>query len=427
MTPLSDSTSSLCILLIALLPLALAGLAIVNTGMGRARSAAQSFLGGLCIVAVASTVYFVFGFSLEGGNGGASHTFFLGSTAWDWLGAQPLFFRGIRWDNSAGVYAASFQMFAVGLTALIPWGAGADRWRVRGACASTVLTAGVFYPVFAHWTWGGGWLAHLGKAFGMGAGFADPGGAATLQVIGGLTALSVAWILGPRTNKFGDQGAPRAIPGHDVICVLFGSLLAGVGWLALNALGGILFVGLSGASLALVEVNTFLSASGALLMALFITRIRFGKPDASLCANGWIAGLVASSAVAAYVQPAPALLVGAFAGGTVPFAVEFMELYCGIDDPSGSIAVHGISGLGGLFALGFLGGLPAGQMLAQLVGIATLVGLMLPVIYLSNSLLNKVVRFRASPEGERLGMDLHELGAGAYPEFVVYSDEFLPR
>ena len=427
MIPLSSTTSALCILLIALLPLALVGLAIMNTGLGRARSAAQSLLGGLCLVAVAAIMYFAIGFSLEGFAGGASHSFPLGSKSWDWLAAQPLGFGGIKWDNSAATYMAGFQLFAVGLGALIPWGSGADRWRLGAACASTMLMAGFIFPLFAHWTWGGGWLSSLGQRFGLGAGFVDPGGAATLQVIGGLTALSIVWIVGPRRNKFTDDGPPRAIPGHDVIYVLFGGLILSVGWLALNTLGALLFVGLSGASVVLVEVNTLLSASGGLLMALLITRIRFSKPDASLCAGGWLAGLVASSAVAAYVQPAPALLVGAFAGGTVPFAVEFMELYCGIDDSSGAIAVHGVSGLGGLLALGFLGKLPAGQMLAQLVGIATLLGLMLPVIHVLNWLLNKVVPFRVSFEGERLGMDLHELGSGAYPEFVVYKDDFTPR
>jgi Amt family ammonium transporter len=234
--------------------------------------------------------------------------------------------------------------------------------------------------------------------------------------------------VGPRVNKFADDGPPRAIPGHHIIYVLFGCTIALVGWLALNALGAALFAGLSPASLALVEVNTLLCAAAALLSVLIVTRVRFGKPDASLCANGWLGGLVSSSAVAAYVSPAAALLVGIVAGGALPFVVEFLETRCNIDDPSGAIAVHGFCGLWGLLAVGLLSGLPAGQTLAQLIGIGTLIGLMLPAIYLLNWLLNKyVLRFRTHPEGERLGMDLHELGAGAYPEFVIHSDEFIPR
>ena len=428
MTPLSDASAVLCVLLICGLPMVLAGLAILNTGLGRSRSAAQSLLGSLCLAAIAAIAYYIFGFAWQGFQGGPSYSLLLGSTSWDWIAAQPFFFRTLAWNGSVVSFIAASQLFTVALAALIPWGAGAERWRLGAASVSTVVTAGFVYPIFAHWIWGGGWLARLGVDFNLGAGFVDPGGAATIQVIGGLTALSIVWIAGPRSNKFEQDGPPRALPGHHSIYVLLGCLIILVGWLALNTLGAVLFADLSGASLVLVEVNTLLCASAALLAALLVTRFRFGKPDASLCANGWLAGLVASSAVAAYVSPAASLLVGIVAGGALPFVVEFLEVYCSIDDPSGAIAVHGVSGLWGLFALGFLSDLPAGQMLAQLVGIGTLVGLMLPAIYVLNSLLNKrVIRYRTALEGERLGMDLHELGAGAYPEFVVHSDEFIPR
>jgi ammonium transporter, Amt family len=426
-TPLSDAIAVLCILLICALPLAIAGLAILNTGLGRSRSAAQSLLGSLCLVAVAVVVYFIVGFSWQGYQGGTSYALALGSTTWDWIAAQSFFFRTLAWNGSPASFIAASQLFAVALAALIPWGAGADRWRLAAASVSTVVTAGLIYPIFAHWVWGGGWLAHLGLNFNIGAGFVDPGGAATIQVIGGLTALSIVWIVGPRKNKFADAGPPRAIPGHHIVYVLFGSLLVLAGWLALNTLGAVLFADLSSSSLVLVEVNTLLCASAALLAALIITRFRFGKPDASLCANGWIAGLVASSAVAAYVAPGFALLVGVIAGGALPFVVEFLEVHCRIDDPTGAISVHGISGVWGLLAVGLFSNLPAGQLLAQLVGIGTLVGLMLPAIYGANWLLDKVIRFRTTPDGERLGMDLHELGAAAYPEFVIHGDEFSPR
>ena len=425
MIPLSDATEILCILLICVLPLALAGFAILNTGLGRSRSAAQSLLGSLCLVAVAAVAYYAVGFSWQGYQGGVSYALTLRSTTWDWIAAQPFFFHTLPWNGTTPSFIAASQLFAVALAALIPWGAGSDRWRLAAACVSTVVMAGFVYPTFAHWVWGGGWLARLGLDLNIGAGFIDPGGAATIQVIGGLTALSIVWIVGPRNNKFADDGVPRAVPGHHIVYVLFGCLLALAGWLALNTLCAVLFANLSGSSLALVEVNTLLCASGALLAALLVTRMRFGKPDASLCANGWLAGLVASSAVGAYVSPGSALLVGIIAGAALPFFVEFLEARCNIDDPSGAISVHGVSGLWGLLALGIFGNLPPGQLLAQLVGIGTLIGLMLPVIYGLNWLLDKrVIRFRTAPDGERLGMDLHELGAGAYPEFVIHSDEF---
>lgn len=427
MKPLAETTSVLSILLIGVLPLTLAGLALLNTGLGRSRSAAQSLLGSICIMAIAAIAYFTIGFSLEGYPGGPAHSLAVGSTLWGWIGAQPPFFRGLAWNGAAAEYQAVFQLFAVALAAVIPWGSGADRWRLAAVCSSTVLLAGFIYPIFAHWVWGGGWLAGLGSAFHLGAGFQDPGGAATIQAIGGLAALSIVWIVGPRRTKFSREEPPRAIPGHHMIYVLFGCLLLLPGWLALNTLGAVLFAGFPIASLPLVEANTLLCASAALLGSVFITRVRFGKPDASLCANGWVAGLVTSSGISGHVPLSGALLVGFFAGGGVPFVVEFLEARLKIDDPSGAITVHGVSGLWGLFALGILGNFPAGQMLAQLAGIGTLLGLMLPVICSCNWLFNKVVPYRTAAEGERLGMDLHELGAGAYAEFVIHRDEFVPR
>src|SRR5208282_2017192 len=138
-----------------------------------------------------------------------------------WIAAEPFFFRGLALDGSAASLAALLQIFCVGLAALIPLGSGADRWRLRASCLSTVLLAGWTYPLFAHWVWGGGWLAQLGVNYGLGHGFLDVGGAASIQAVGGLTALAVGWILGPRRGKYGHEGVPMAIPGHNVVLVLF--------------------------------------------------------------------------------------------------------------------------------------------------------------------------------------------------------------
>jgi Amt family ammonium transporter len=153
-----------------------------------------------------------------------------------------------------------------------------------------------------------------------------------------------------------------------------------------------------------------------------VTWVRFGKPDASLCANGWLAGLVTSSACAALVSPAAALVTGVVMGIATPLLVEVLELALSMDDPSGAISVHFVGGLWGLFAAGVFAP-QKGQILAQLVGIATLLGIFLPAVYLLFKLIDRLVPFRVDPDGERLGMDLHELGGGAYPEFVIHRDE----
>jgi ammonium transporter, Amt family len=196
------------------------------------------------------------------------------------------------------------------------------------------------------------------------------------------------------------------------------------GWIALNAAGAILFTGAAPAQTPLIAINTMLSAAAACLAALIITRIRFGKPDASLCANGWVGGLVASSAVCALVSPLLAIGVGLIAGGLVTGAVELLELRLSVDDPGGAISVHAVAGIWGLLAAGIF---VPGQMLAQVLGVASLLGVVLPLSYSLNWLLDRAHPQRTSGEGERLGMDLHELGAGAYPEFVIHNEEFLER
>jgi Amt family ammonium transporter len=219
-----------------------------------------------------------------------------------------------------------------------------------------------------------------------------------------------------------------AIPGHNAVLVLFGCLIAFAGWLGLNGAGAILFAGVDLGRIPGIAVNTLLCSSAAALATAIVTNVRFGKPDASLTANGWVGGLVASSAVCAFVTSAEALIVGLVAGTLVPFSVELLDLRMEVDDPGGSISVHAVGGLWGVLAVGLFGRLEAGapgQLLAQAAGIATLLGFVLPFTYALNFLLNRFMGQRVAAEGEHQGMDLYELGAGAYPEFVIHNDEFM--
>ena len=443
---LTEVSAIACLFFIFLVPLAAAGLALMNVGLGRSRSAGHMMMASLCALAVAGLAYFVCGFAWQGYIGSQEHVLILAGKSWNWIAAEPFFFRKLFFDGSAAPLTALFQIFCVGLAALIPLGSGADRWRLRASCLSTVMLAGLTYPLFAHWVWGGGWLAQLGVNYGIGRGFIDVGGAGTIQAVGGLTALAVTWILGPRRGKYSADGMAPAIPGHNAVLVLFGCVLALVGWIGLNSAGAILFTGGEPFGAALIGINTMLAASASALTAAFITKVRFGKPDASLTANGWVGGLVASSASCAFVSPAEAVVIGSIAGALITFSIELLELRMEVDDPGGSVSVHAVGGIWGLLALGVFGqfqrpvlnvagdflpstmhGIASGQWLAQLIGVATLLGFVLPLTYGVNRLLNRFYPFRVSVEGERQGMDLHELGAGAYPEFVTHTDEFFPR
>jgi Amt family ammonium transporter len=209
------------------------------------------------------------------------------------------------------------------------------------------------------------------------------------------------------------------MPGHNAALVLFGCLLTLVGWFGLT-------IGQDPTMLVLAAINTVLAAAAGAIAALVGTRVRFGKPDASLTANGWVAGLVAISASAPYVKPVSAMLIGFVAGGAIVFAIEIVELRMGVDDPAGAISVHAVGGTWGLLAVSiFADG--RGPFLAQALGIATLIGFVLPVSYGLNWLMNRFVPYRVSASGERQGMDLFELGAGAYPEFVTQREDFMRR
>jgi Amt family ammonium transporter len=420
---MSDALFVLTLALLLLAPLAIAGVSLINAGLGRSRSAAQALLGNLAIVAVTAIVFAVVGSAFAGClPGGASHTFHLAGKPWNWLGRGPFLLGGLNAAPAQSQLALIFEFLAVALAALLPWGSGADRWRLAAGCATAAVLAAFVFPLAAHWIWGGGWLSQLGVNFSLGAGFLDAGGASTVHVLGGLSAMAVIWIAGPRRGKFPKEGFSTAMPGHNAAYVLFGCIICLVGWMAWNLAGAILWLNAPLAALPATAINTMLSASAALAATFAVTRIRFGKPDASLCANGWMAGLVASSACAAIVSPIASLFVGLVAGIATPLLVELFELALSVDDPSGAISVHAAAGLWGLFAAGLFAPRP-GQFVAQMVGIATLLGVFLPLVYLLFWLLNRVVPFRVDPDGERIGMDLHELGGGAYPEFVIHRDE----
>jgi Amt family ammonium transporter len=419
---MSEAAFVLTLVLLLISPLALAGVALTNTGLGRSRSAAQALLGSLGIAAVAAIVFALFGASLAGIPSGAGHVITVAGKSWNWIGSGPLLLGGLSSATARAQLVLLFEFLAVALTAIIPWGSGADRLRLSAGFASAAVLAGVIFPLAAHWIWGSGWMAQLGANFGLGAGFLDVGGAGAVHLLGGLSALATLWIAGPRRGKFPKEGYSTAMPGHNAVYILFGSLVSLVGWLAWNTAGAILWLNAPLSALPETAINTVLSASISLAATFSVTRFRFGKPDASMCANGWLAGLVASSACAALVTPGQALFVGLVTGIATPLLVELLELAVSIDDPSGAITAHLVAGLWGLVAAGLFAP-QQGQLLAQLIGIAALLGIMLPLIYLLFTILNRVVPFRVEPDGERIGMDLHELGGGAFPEFVIHRDE----
>lgn len=406
MTP--DLSGLFSLPLILLVPLALVGITVLNAGLTRSRSTAHVLLASLTAATVAILVFMIVGFSLTG----------FSATGSAWIGNGRLFARSVGFNEPVGPLVLLLQIFSVGMAALIPVAGGAERWRIAAVAASTAVLAGFVYPLFVHWAYQG-WLQQ--------AGFSDVGGAGSIQCIGGIGALCVAWIVGARQGKFTSEGIPTAMPGHNAALVLFGCLLALVGWLGLNTAATALQPSTNVALIALAAINTVLASSAGAIAALVGTRVRFGKPDASLTANGFVAGLVAISASAPHVNPAAAMLIGAVIGGAIVFAIEVIEIRMHVDDPAGAISVHAVGGAWGLLAVSIFGNGASGTFLAQTLGIATLIGFVLPVSYGLNLLLNRFLPYRVTPSGERQGMDLFELGAGAYPEFVTHREDYMRR
>ena len=199
--PFPETSFALTLGLLLLAPLAIAGLALINTGLGRSRSAMQSLLGSLVVISTAVIAFALVGSAIAAGTSG-DHVFHLGGRAWNWAGAGPLFLAGFNVAGPRTQLAVLFELLSVALVVLIPWGSGADRLRLPAGAVIAAIFGAVVFPLVAHWTWGGGWLSQLGANFGQGSGVLDGGGAAAIHGLGGVSALALVWIAGPRKGKF---------------------------------------------------------------------------------------------------------------------------------------------------------------------------------------------------------------------------------
>jgi Amt family ammonium transporter len=325
----------------------------------------------------------------------------------------------------------------------------AERWKWKAFVGWGLFCGAIYYPLFGAWTWGGGWLASLGKSVHLGFGYVDFAGSGVVHAMGGIAALSGAIVLGPRLGKFDRNGKPRALPGHHIPMAMLGTFILLFGWFGFNAASTF---AATDTRLALVAVNTALAAAfGAVTGMVWITK-RGGKPDPGMMVNGMLAGLVAITAPCAFVEPWAAMVIGIVAGVLVIEAVFFIERKMKIDDPVGAIAVHGVNGIWGVLSVGIfatgkygqgwngmlnadgssvtLGGKGVvgvlysghgwGQLGAQAAGAATIIVVMGLVSYAFFSIQNKLMKggIRIEREVELEGVDLHEMGVLGYPEFM---------
>jgi Amt family ammonium transporter len=427
-----------------------AGFAMVEAGLCRVKNANHTYMMNFFVYGCGLFAYWILGFAIQmGGSAGngnlgglqplnGEHTPSLFGKTWGLFGTNGIFLTGHAYDVGVMVIFL-FQMVFMDTALTIVTGACAERWKFLTFSVSSVLMGALTYPIFANWAWGGGWLSQLGSNLGLGKGYADFAGSGVVHSVGGLTALAVAMIIGPRIGKYNRDGSSNAIIGHDISAVLIGCFILAFGWFGFNP-GSTL--GASGAGclrIGSVAVNTMLAGcTGTFGAILYMWSLR-GKPDASMSGNGLLAGLVAITAPSGFVNPTGSAIIGFIAGVLVCISVMFVENTLKVDDPVGAISVHGTCGLWGVISVGLFAdgtsnyggswngvtgsvtGLfygDASQLVAQLVGVATLVGFVFTFSFALNWVLDIFLGHRVSMETEVAGLDLPEMGQLGYPEFV---------
>jgi ammonium transporter, Amt family len=356
--------------------------------------------------------------------------------------------------KAGGAAVAAFFLYMVAFmdtTATIPTGAMAERWKWKAFVGWGLFCGAIFYPLFAAWTWGGGWLSQLGDSVGLGYGYVDFAGSGVVHAVGGAAALAGALVLGPRIGKYGKDGSVNAIPGHHIPMAMLGCFILLFGWFGFNAASTL---AATDVQFAMVAVNTALAAAFGATSAMFWKMWRTGQADPGMMVNGMLAGLVAITAPCAFVDPFAAAIIGTISGVLVIFAFDFIDGKLKVDDPVGAIAVHGVNGIWGvlcvgLFANGKYGfgwnfldpsadimtkdgdpgvtglfydvGVGGKQLAAQAIGVAVICLVMFPLAYGFFKLQNAIMKggIRPDAETELAGMDLPEMGVLAYPEFSL--------
>jgi ammonium transporter, Amt family len=419
-----------------------AGFALVETGLTRAKNVAHTMGMNFLVYAIGILGFWSVGFAFQMGGFGPMATFggdatlnseftitLFGKTL-GLFGMKGFFLQGLDLFTPAVATMFLFQMCFMDTTCTIPTGALAERWKFSSFVIFSFVISTVIYPIYANWVWGGGWLASLGTNFGLGHGHVDFAGSSVVHMTGGVMALTLSKILGPRLGKYTSDGRINPIPAHNIAQVMTGTFILAFGWFGFNA--GSTLAG-TDTRLAVVAVNTMLaSASGAFFAYLFV-KSRFGKPDTTWLANGMLAGLVAITAPCAFVSAWAAVLIGAVAGILVVAAAMFIERRLKIDDPVGAAAVHGVNGAWGVLSLGLfangvygdgLNGVAGGvrglfygdpsQLLAEIIGVLVNIGYVSAVGIAAFILIGKLVGNRVDAEDEIAGLDLPEMGILGY-------------
>ena len=384
------------------------GFAMVETGFTRAKNAGNIIMKNLMDFCIGTVVFSLLGFGLM-----MSEDYVAG-----FIGVPNLnmFTDWMNFDWNSFV----FQLVFCATAATIVSGAMAERTKFSAYCVYSAIISLVVYPIEAGWVWNGqGWLAQLGCI--------DFAGSIVIHMVGGISALVGAIILGPRIGKYGKNGKVNAIPGHSITLGALGVFILWFAWYGFNGAAAE-----DGARLGQILLTTTIAPAVATVTTMLFTWIKNGKPDVSMCLNASLAGLVAITAGCADVDAIGAAVIGIVSGILIVVAVEFVDIKLKIDDPVGAFSVHGVNGMWGglavgLFATGngqngvtglFYGGGFA-QLGKQALGIVTIVAWTVVCMIIVFTIIKKTVGLRVTKDEEMKGLDICEHGLiSAYADFM---------
>ena len=400
-----------------------AGFALVEAGLTRAKNLGNIMAKNLADMAIGALAFWAVGFGFAFGSDGGSL-----------IGTDAFFLSGMTesFDNGDVLATPSFFFFQVVFAATavtIASGAMAERTKFSAYLIFSAVMTGFIYPVVVHSFWhGDGLLSDLNIGD---ARFSDFAGSSIVHSAGGWAALMGAVFLGPRLGKYGPDGRPRAIPGHNIGFVVIGVFILWFGWFGFNAGSELAF----DAWVAHAIMTTLLAASAGTLVAGAVIWKKTGAMDVGLAGNGALAGLVSITAGTGTMNFLGAVIVGAIGGALVVYSVLFIERR-GVDDPVGAVSVHGVCGVWGTLAIGlfarhddaFLGRDNAGlfygggfdQLLVQAIGVLLIAAWVLGTSAILFKVIKSTVGLRVSEEEELEGLDVSEHGSPGYgPETVT--------
>lgn len=393
-----------------------AGFAMLESGLVRAKNTTEILTKNVALFAIACTMYMICGYDIMYGGG-----YFLSGVT-TVAGMDDAAVAGVLaasaeagFDGDSVYSGASdffFQVVFVATAMSIVSGAVAERMKLWAFLAFAVVMTGFIYPMEGSWTWNGDAVFGLFEL-----NYSDYAGSGIVHMAGAAAALAGVILLGARSGKYTSSGQVRAIPGANLPLATLGTFILWMGWFGFNGGSTLKLGGIAVANeVANVFLNTNAAASGGLIAALIVAYLMFGKADLTMALNGALAGLVAITADPASPSPLVATLIGAAGGSIVVFSIIMLDKLK-IDDPVGAISVHGVVGFFGVMVVPVTNS--GASWLGQLGGAGVIFAWVFGTSLITWYIIKLVMGLRVSEEQESEGVDIHECGMEAYPEFVT--------